>query len=77
MNLTVHDNASLAECIATHYAANLTCFAVGNEPTTYINSFNTYESLTKNYMAGTAPTAKFCGADVEEGSVGMLLRRRL
>lgn len=65
-NSTVHDSAPLADYIASHYGADLTCFSVGNEPTTYIKSFSTYESLVRGYVEGITPAAKFCGADVED-----------
>ncbi len=66
-NSTAADNAPLAEHILTNHAANLTCFSIGNEPTTYTGSFYTYESRVKSYMAAIGPRAKFCGADVEDG----------
>lgn len=65
-NSTVQDSASLANYITKHYASDLTCFSIGNEPTTYIKSFSAYESLVKSYMRGVTPKAKFCGADVED-----------
>ncbi len=66
-NSSAGDNAPLAEHIVTHHTANLTCFSIGNEPTTYTGSFSMYASRVKSYMAAIGSRAKFCGADVEDG----------
>ena len=65
-NSSARENAPIADHIVGRYAADLTCFSVGNEPTTYIKSFSEYETLVKSYMEATSRDAKFCGADVED-----------
>ena len=65
-NSSAHDNAPVADHIVGHYAPDLTCFSIGNEPTTYTQSFSEYESRAKSYIGLINPKAKFCGADVED-----------
>ena len=65
-NSEASENAPAADRILTRYAANLTCFSIGNEPTMYIDTFSAYQSRVKNYMGLIDAKARFCGADVED-----------
>jgi hypothetical protein len=66
----VESDAAIARYIQQHYASQLTCFEIGNEPDFYrrvyreIPDYPTYRGLWKNIadaVTRSAPGAKFCG----------------
>ena len=66
----VDQDAAIARYIMQHYASQLTCFEIGNEPDFYrrvfreIPDYPTYRELWKKIAAAVgkaAPGAKFCG----------------
>ncbi len=64
--------AKMAGYIQQHYAKQLDCFVIGNEPNTYFTNYLTYFTQWKAYAAEiTAPTnvpeARFCGPSVSPG----------
>jgi hypothetical protein len=57
-------SATQAKYIAGHYAPNLLCFSIGNEPDIYIHSWNGYvKAFQPIYDAinQAVPDAKYCG----------------
>jgi hypothetical protein len=57
-------SAAQAKYIADHYAANLLCFSIGNEPDIYIHSWDGYmKNFQPIYDAinQAVPDAKYCG----------------
>lgn len=62
----------MANYISRHYAKQLDCFAIGNEPNVFSTNYDVYVAEWKRYAAQiTAPTnspgAKFCGPSVSPG----------
>lgn len=57
-------DARIAGYIMRHYAQQMLCFAIGNEPNLYDRSFAKYRQLWRHYVhtiLKSAPTAKFDG----------------
>jgi hypothetical protein len=65
--------ARMADYIERHYAKQLDCFAIGNEPNTYYTSnYPGYFAEWKRYAAyimatSNSPGARFCGPSVSPG----------
>ena len=64
--------AEMANYISRHYAGQLDCFVIGNEPNVFSTNFDVYLAEWKRYAAQiTAPSnsldAKFCGPSVSPG----------
>jgi len=65
-------SADQAKYIADHYAANLACFSIGNEPDIYIHS---YPGLIKAFQPiydainQAVPNAKYCGPSLTSNGV--------
>ena len=62
----------IARYVAAHYAASLSCFAIGNEPNVYAKTYPEYVAMFKTYLAavtaaGVAPNAVFCGPSTTPG----------
>lgn len=57
--------AKFAKLIGDHYANELDCFAIGNEPSYYRNYkvYRTKWKVIEDAMLAVYPTAKFCGPD--------------
>ena len=57
--------AKFAKLICDHYANELDCFAIGNEPSYYRNYqvYRTKWKAIRDAMLAVYPTAKFCGPD--------------
>ena len=58
--------ASVAKYLMDHYADDVVCFAIGNEPNIYDKTYPAYVADLKKYIAavtapGVAPAAVFCG----------------
>lgn len=56
--------ASQAKYIADHYAANLICFSIGNEPDIYVHSYPGYLKIWRpiyDAINQVVPGAKYCG----------------
>jgi len=49
-NGNVAESQKLAKYVNEHYAANLECFAIGNEPNVYAKPFATYAAQWKPYF---------------------------
>jgi hypothetical protein len=69
------DAASAAGYIAEHHAAELTCFAIGNEPNVFATEYPLYLAEWKRYVQaitapGVAPAARFCGPSATPAKVG-------
>jgi hypothetical protein len=65
-------DARIAKYVLDHYASNLACFAVGNEPNMYTKTYPAYHDLWLKFMAavtapGMAPSAIFCGPSTTPG----------
>jgi hypothetical protein len=62
---------AMAHYIEQHYAKQLDCFVIGNEPNTYYTNFPTYFADWKLYAEITEltnlPDARFCGPSVSPG----------
>lgn len=61
-----------ANYISRHYASQLDCFAIGNEPNVFSTNFDVYFTEWKHYAAqisapSNSPDAKFCGPSVSPG----------
>jgi hypothetical protein len=64
------DAAELAKYIVAHYASQLTCFAIGNEPNVFAKEYPVYRPAWQKYMeaiTAAAPEAKFCGPSATPG----------
>lgn len=63
--------ARMACYIKSHYAKQLDCFVIGNEPNTYYSNFPTYFADWKFFARNTEltnlPEAQFCGPSVSPG----------
>ncbi|HTR41548.1 MAG TPA: glycosyl hydrolase family protein [Pseudomonadales bacterium] len=63
--------ASMAYYIKSHYAKQLDCFVIGNEPNTYYSNFPAFFADWKFYAGNTEltnlPKAIFCGPSVSPG----------
>lgn len=62
----------MANYITRHYAEQLNCFAIGNEPNVFSKEYAPYLSEWKRYAAGitaptNSPTARFCGPSTSPG----------
>ncbi len=62
----------MAGYIQQHYAKQLDCFVIGNEPNTYFTNYPTYFEQWKAYAAQitastNVPEAQFCGPSVSPG----------
>lgn len=59
----------IAAYIMDHYAANVDCFAIGNEPSVYYkNAYPKYKAVWGAFLqqvAAQAPTAMFCGPNTD------------
>jgi hypothetical protein len=58
--------------ITRHYAKQLDCFAIGNEPNVFSKEYTPYLAEWKRYAAGitastNSPAAKFCGPSTSPG----------
>jgi len=58
--------ATTAKYVMDRYAADMTCFAIGNEPNIYAKTYREYVASLKTYLSaitgeGVAPTATICG----------------
>ena len=61
---SVTNAAPLAKYIEQHYPSQLACFAIGNEPNFYFETYAAYRDEWKKYTAAITaevPNAKFCG----------------
>lgn len=62
---------AMANYIERHYAKQLDCFAIGNEPNTYYTNYAAYFADWKSYAEITElthlPKAEFCGPSVSPG----------
>jgi hypothetical protein len=57
-------SSSQAKYIADHYAANLVCFSIGNEPDIYVHSYPGYLKAWRpiyDAINQVVPDAKYCG----------------
>ncbi|HMD55036.1 MAG TPA: hypothetical protein VKJ65_10855, partial [Phycisphaerae bacterium] len=57
-------DAAIAQYVAHHYAAQLSCFAIGNEPNIYLKKYALYGDTWQKFMnaiLAAVPGAKFCG----------------
>lgn len=57
-------SAAQAKYIADHYADNLACFCIGNEPDLYVHSYSGYLKIWQpiyDAINQVVPNAKFCG----------------
>ena len=64
--------ARMAAYIERHYATQLDCFAIGNEPNLFSTNYDVYLTEWKRYATvitqpSNCPTAKFCGPSVSPG----------
>jgi hypothetical protein len=64
--------AAMARYISRHYARQLDCFAIGNEPNVFSTNFDSYLAEWKRFAAqitapAQAPAARFCGPGVSPG----------
>jgi len=64
--------AALAKYISQHYAAQLDCFAIGNEPNVFSTNFDVYFAEWQRFAAvitapSNCPDAKFSGPGVSPG----------
>lgn len=64
--------ADMANYILRHYARQLDCFAIGNEPNVFSTNYDAYFAEWKRYAAeitapSNSPGAKFCGPGVSPG----------
>jgi len=64
--------AEMANYISRHYAGQLDCFVIGNEPNVFSTNFGVYFTEWKRYAAqitapSNSPEAKFCGPSVSPG----------
>jgi len=64
--------AAMANYISRHYAGQLDCLAIGNEPNVFSTNFEVYFAEWKRYAAAitapsNSPAAKFCGPGVSPG----------
>lgn len=64
--------ANMANYISRHYAGQLDCFAIGNEPNVFSTNFDVYLTEWKRYAAditapSNSPEAGFCGPSVSPG----------
>jgi len=62
----------LANYISRHYARQLECFVIGNEPNVFSTNFDVYFNEWKRYAAqitapDNSPAARFCGPSVSPG----------
>src|ERR1700722_10985310 len=63
-----HVMAPVAKYIMDHYAGDLDCFAVGNEPSIYYKSYDTFKDVWGKFMnqiVAVAPGAMFCGPNTD------------
>ena len=68
------DAAAAAKYVMDHHAADLTCFAIGNEPNVFAKEYPAYLAEWKRYVEaitapGKAPGARFCGPSATPGKV--------
>jgi hypothetical protein len=57
-------DAEIAKYISDHYASQLACYAIGNEPNFYIDDYAEYRkqwTAISSAVLAVAPAAKFCG----------------
>ncbi len=71
-NGDVQDDVRIAKYIADNYAANLSCYAIGNEPDLYGKgyTFQTYQPDWMKFMTAIVaqvPNAMFCGPSTAPG----------
>jgi hypothetical protein len=64
--------AEMANYISRHYAGQLDCFVIGNEPNVFSTNFDVYLAEWKRFAAqitapSNSPDAKFCGPSVSPG----------
>jgi hypothetical protein len=60
------DDASIAKYVMEHYAPELTCFALGNEPEKMAGDYPAYREVFRRFLsvlttATNVPEARFCG----------------
>lgn len=65
-------DTKMADYITRHYAPQLDCFAIGNEPNVFSKQYAPYLAEWKRYVAQTtaltnSPAAKFCGPSTSPG----------
>lgn len=65
-NSTPQQDAPLAKYLEEHYAANISCLVVGNEPDFYEKQYPHYRDTLRRFLSvilspGVAPDAKICG----------------
>ncbi len=65
-------DADLARYIMGHYARDLSCFAVGNEPNMFDTNYAVYREHWRSFVdtitaRSNAPAAKFCGPSATPG----------
>lgn len=61
---------AIAKYIMEHYADDVDCFALGNEPNMYFKTFEEYRAKADDYLttiSAQLPGAKFCGASATPG----------
>jgi hypothetical protein len=59
---------AIVKYIQDHYAADLDCFALGNEPSIYIKQYATYKELWRkmtDQIVAAVPQAVFCGPNTD------------
>jgi hypothetical protein len=65
-------DAETAKYIQTHYADNLECFIIGNEPDHYCADFPSYRADWERFadaVSAAVPDARFCGPSTTPGHV--------
>jgi len=65
-------DAPLAKYLEDHYASDISCLVVGNEPDVYEKEYPRYRDDLRRYLAailvpGVAPDAKICGPSTTPG----------
>jgi hypothetical protein len=62
------NDIAIVKYIQDHYAADLDCFAIGNEPTIYLKQYPVYRDLWGKMMdqiIAAVPDAQFCGPNTD------------
>jgi hypothetical protein len=67
--------AATAKYVMERHAADLTCFAIGNEPNVFAKTYPEYVAEWRRYVEAItapthAPTARFCGPSATPSKVG-------
>jgi len=63
-------DAGIAKYVMDHYAPDLACFAIGNEPNMFLTNYIAYREEWKRFadaISSQVPDAKFCGPSATPG----------